>query len=90
MLQIKCLSKCPYFKKPPPLWKILDYEPDITKSFDGGALFYIKFFLRSDFGTSPHEYFKENPAENSLLVPCVYATAVLVTPYWVLMLIKEI
>ena len=28
VLQIKCLSKCPYFKVPPLLWKISDYVPE--------------------------------------------------------------
>ena len=27
MFQIKCLSKCPYFQKPPLPWKILGYAP---------------------------------------------------------------
>ena len=26
---IKCLSKCPYFKKPPMPWKVLGYEPGL-------------------------------------------------------------
>ena len=36
---IKCLSKCPYFKKPPLPWKIPGYKPGLrgSKNFIGSG-----------------------------------------------------
>ena len=44
-----------------------------TGNLDKEELLYSKSFLRSVFGTSSYEYFKEKPAENNLLVPGEHA-----------------
>ena len=42
MLQIKCLSKCPYFQKPPLPWKIPRYAPVISCGVWKKIIWYTK------------------------------------------------
>ena len=66
--QIKCLSKCPYFQKPTPPWKIPGYAPEKSISIKNKLL--TKFINKKDPQTKAecHEKYEKyrNPLSSLL------------------------